>query len=66
MNSGADSFSFSCSPAPPSETPIYRKIMRENLWWEKSSLDDMLLRMSLIKVEGFSTPEENSKNLLMT
>ena len=60
MNSGADSFSFSnLQPLPG--TPIYRQVMRENLWWKNRSLDDMLLRSSLIKVNGFNSPEEFEK-----
>ena len=59
-NSGADSFSFSnLQPLPG--TPIYRKVMRENLWWPNRSLNDMLLRSSLIKVDGFNSPEEFEK-----
>ena len=59
-NSGADSFSFSnLQPLPG--TPIYRKVMKENLWWPNRSLNDMLLRSSLIKVDGFNSPEEFEK-----
>ena len=60
MNSGADSFSFSCLQPLPG-TPIYRQIMRKNLWWKNRSLDDMLLRSSLVKVDGFNSPEEFEK-----
>jgi radical SAM superfamily enzyme YgiQ (UPF0313 family) len=60
MNSGADSFSFAIlSPLPG--TPIYRKIIKENLWWKGRSLDDMLFRSSLVKVDGFSNPDEFEK-----
>ena len=60
MNSGADSFSFAIlSPLPG--TPIYRKVIKENLWWEGKSLDDMLFRSSLVKVDGFNGPEEFEK-----
>ncbi len=60
MNSGADSFSFAIlNPLPG--TPIYRQIIRENLWWENRSMDDMLLRSSLVKVNGFNGPEEFEK-----
>ena len=53
MDSGADSFSFAIlSPLPG--TPIYRDVMKKNLWWEGKTLDDMLYRSSLIKVDGFS------------
>ena len=57
MNSGADSFSFAIlSPLPG--TPIYRKVIKEDLWWDGRCLDDMLFRSSLIKVDGFSGPED--------
>jgi hypothetical protein len=35
--------------------------MKENLWWPNRSLNDMLLRSSLIKVDGFNSPEEFEK-----
>ena len=57
MNSGADSFSFSCLQPLPG-TPIYRQVMKENLWWKNRSLADMLQRSSLIQVDGFTNPEE--------
>ena len=60
MNSGADSFSFAIL-CPLPGTPIYRKVIKENLWWDGRSMDDMLLRSSLIKVNGFSGPEEFEK-----
>jgi radical SAM superfamily enzyme YgiQ (UPF0313 family) len=60
LNSGADSFSFSCLQPLPG-TPIYRQVMRENLWWKNRSLNDMLLRSSLVKVDGFNSPEEFEK-----
>ena len=57
MKSGADSFSFAIlSPLPG--TPIYRKVIKENLWWEGRNLDDMLFRSSLVKVDGFNSPDE--------
>ena len=60
MNSGADSFSFSIlSPLPG--TPIYRKVVDENLWWGGRGLDDILWRSSLIKVDGFDNPLEFEK-----
>ena len=60
MNSGADSFSFAIlSPLPG--TPIYRKVVTEKLWWPGRSLDDMLFRSSLVKVDGFSGPDELEK-----
>ena len=58
--SGADSYSFAIlNPLPG--TPIYRKVIKENLWWENRSMDDMLYRSSLVKVDGFSGPEEFEK-----
>jgi len=60
MNSGADSFTFSIlNPLPG--TPIYRQILKENLWWEGKCLEDMLFKTSLIKVDGFKSPEEFEK-----
>ena len=60
MNSGADSFGFAIlNPLPG--TPIYRKVMKEGLWWNGRTMDDMMLRSSLIKVDGFSGPEEFEK-----
>ena len=57
MNSGADSFSFAIlSPLPG--TPIYRKVIKDNLWWPGRNLDDMLFRSSLVKVDGFNGPDE--------
>ena len=38
-----------------------KKIIKENLWWEGKSLDDMLFRSSLIKVDGFDGPDELEK-----
>ena len=60
MNSGADSFSFSCLQPLPG-TPIYRQVMKKNLWWPGRSLDDMTFRSSLIKVDGFETAQEFEK-----
>jgi len=60
INSGADSFSFAIlSPLPG--TPIYRQVIKENLWWKGRGLDDMLFRSSLVKVDGFKGPEEFEK-----
>ena len=60
MNSGADSFSFAIlSPLPG--TPIYRQVMKDNLWWEGRNLDNLLYRSSLVKVDGFKSPEEFEK-----
>jgi radical SAM superfamily enzyme YgiQ (UPF0313 family) len=56
--SGADSYSISIlSPLPG--TSIYRQVVKENLWWDPSKgINDMLYRTSLIKADGFSSPEE--------
>jgi len=60
MNCGADSFSFSIlNPLPG--TPIYRKVIKDNLFWPGRSYNDMLFRSSLIKVNGFSSPNEFEK-----
>ena len=60
LNSGADSFSFSIlSPLPG--TSIYRKVIKENLWWEGRGLEDLMYRSSLVKVNGFSGPKEFEK-----
>ncbi len=60
MNSGADSFSFAIlSPLPG--TPIYRKVIQDNLWWDGRGLDDLMYRSSLVKVDGFSGPSEFEK-----
>ncbi len=60
MNSGADSFSFAIlSPLPG--TPIYRKVISKDLWWDGRSLEDMLFRSSLVKVDGFNGPDEFEK-----
>ena len=42
-------------------TPIYREVMKKNLWWEGKSFNDILFRSSLIKVDGFSKSEEFEK-----
>ncbi len=60
MQSGADSFSFAIlSPLPG--TPIYRKVLKENLWWEGRNLNNLLYHTSLLKVDGFKGPEEFEK-----
>ena len=60
LNSGADSFSFAIlSPLPG--TPIYRKVIKENLWWQGRGLKDLMFRSSLVKVNGFSGPKEFEK-----
>ena len=57
MRSGADSFSFAIlSPLPG--TPIYKNVVRNNLFWEGTSIDDLLYRTSLIKVDGFDSPSQ--------
>ena len=57
-DTGADSFSISIlSPLPG--TPIYRKVVEENLWWPNiRGIQDMTYRTSLVKVDGFRGPEE--------
>ena len=56
MNSGADSFTFSVL-TPLSGTPVYRKVLKENLWWQGKESQNTF-RSSLIKVDGFSGPAE--------
>ena len=57
LSSGADSFSFSIlSPLPG--TPIYRKVVKENLWWDGRSMKDLMFRSSLVKVDGFNGSKE--------
>jgi len=57
-NSGADSYSVAIL-APLSGTPIYRQVIKENLWWnENYGLKDILYSNSLIKVDGFDGPKE--------
>jgi len=36
-------------------------VIKENLWWEGRTLDDMLFRSSLVKVDGFTGPDEFEK-----
>jgi len=60
MNSGADSFSFGIL-CPLPGTSIYRKAMKENLWWDNKSIDNLDLRSSLLKVDGFNGSEEFEK-----
>ncbi len=60
LSSGADSFSFSIlSPLPG--TPIYRKVIKENLWWKGRGMKDLMYRSSLVQVDGFKNPEEFEK-----
>jgi anaerobic magnesium-protoporphyrin IX monomethyl ester cyclase len=55
--SGADSYSFAIlNPLPG--TPIYRQVVKENLWWPNRDLRDLMYRSSLVKVNGFKSPEE--------
>ena len=56
MSSGADSFTFSVL-TPLSGTPIYRKVLKENLWWDGRE-NQNTFRSSLIKVDGFNNAEE--------
>ena len=53
MSSGADSFTFSVL-TPLSGTPIYRKVLKENLWWDGKE-NQNTFRSSLIKVDGFDS-----------
>ncbi len=57
-STGADSFSVSIlTPLPGS--PIYRKIVDENLWWNPNTkLDQIMYRNSLVKVDGFDSASE--------
>ena len=57
INSGADSYSFAVLQPLPG-TPIYRQVVKENLWWPGRGLNDMMKRSSLIKVDGFDNPQE--------
>ncbi len=57
MNSGADSFSFAILVPLPG-TPIYRKVVKEKLWWKDRSIDNKIFRSSLIKIDGFNGSEE--------
>lgn len=55
--SGADSYSIAIlNPLPG--TPIYRQVIKENLWWPGRDASQMMFRNSLIKVDGFSGPDE--------
>jgi hypothetical protein len=60
MNSGADSFSFGILYPLPGAS-IYRKVMKENLWWENKSIKNLDLSSSLLKVDGFNGPKEFEK-----
>ena len=60
MKSGADSYSFSCLQPLPG-TRMYRQAMKENLWWPGRSLETMTFRSSLVKVDGFDTPQQFEK-----
>ena len=50
-------FSFAILQPLPG-TPIYRQVVKENLWWPGRGLNDMMKRSSLIKVDGFDNPQE--------
>jgi radical SAM superfamily enzyme YgiQ (UPF0313 family) len=54
----ADSFSLSIlSPLPG--TPLYYQALKNNLWWDSSfNIGNTLFRNSLLKVDGFKSPEE--------
>jgi radical SAM superfamily enzyme YgiQ (UPF0313 family) len=56
--SGADSFSLSIfNPLPG--TPLYHKVIKENLWWDsKKTIDNMTFRNSIVKVDGFNSPDD--------
>lgn len=56
--SNADSFSLAIfNPLPG--TPLYHKVKKENRWWNpEHNILNMTFRNSLIKVDGFDSPEE--------
>jgi len=57
MKSGADSYSFAIlSPLPG--TPIFREVIKNNLFWEGTDINDLMYRSSLIKVDGFDCAEQ--------
>ena len=59
--SGADSYSVAILTPLPG-TPIYRKVVEDNLWWDSTrGIKDMLYRNSLVKVDGFKSSEEFQK-----
>jgi radical SAM superfamily enzyme YgiQ (UPF0313 family) len=54
---GSDSFSLSIfNPFPG--TKLYHEIVKQNLWWNINNTTFNTTRNSLIKVNGFSSPEE--------
>ena len=60
LKSGADSFSFAIlSPLPG--TPIYRDVIRNNLFWKGIGIDDLLYRSSLLQVDGFDSADQFEK-----
>lgn len=59
MSSGADSFSFSVLTPLPG-TPIYRQVLKENLWWDGKE-NQNTFRSSLIKVDGFNCANDFEK-----
>lgn len=57
-DSGSDSFSLSILN-PLHGTPIYHNVIKNNLWWDDNTkTENVLLRNSLIKVDGFSSADE--------
>jgi len=60
MNSGADSFSFAIlSPLPG--TSIFNDVEKNDLWWPGRTVKDLMYRSSLVKVDGFNSPDEFEK-----
>lgn len=56
-DSGADSYSIAIfNPLPG--TSLYRQVMKDNLWWPGRDISQMMFRNSLVRVDGFSGPEE--------
>ena len=60
---GADSFTFSVL-TPLSGTPIYRKVLKDNLWRDGKE-NQNTFGSSLVKVDGFNTTEKfvNTANM---
>lgn len=53
----SDSYSLHIlTPLPATE--IYREVMKKNLWWDSNKPKDLMFSNSLIKVDGFKSPEE--------
>lgn len=54
----SDSYSLSIF-SPLQGTPLYHKVMKENLWWDDTcNIQNMTFRNSLIKVDGFNSATE--------